>query len=464
MASSVPDGVAAHVPDGDWPTFDYNAQRSGVGPAATGITRRTLSALQERVVTLPGTVDASVIQLHDIRISGRRRDVLVMTTTYGRTLAIDPGSGKLLWQFVPRDIGSYQSGPQITQSTPVADPDRRYVYSLSPDGYAHKLNLANGHALWSTRVTWDATREKVDQLTLAGRWLIVTTGGYDGDAPSYQGHVVEIDRRTGRVAHVWNSLCSHRRSLIHPPSSCGASDSAIWGRAGAVVDPSNGHVLVATGNGPFNGSTNWGDSTLELSPTLRPLRHWTPTNQQQLNQNDTDVGSTSPVLLPGGLAVQGGKAGLLSLLKLSTLPSMTGAGAHHLGGERQDISTPGGAGVFTAPAVWRRSGRTSLFVATDGGVSAYVLGSSGRLRVAWNDGFAGTSPVVAGGLLYVFDEQSGILNILSPATGHVLKALNVAGGHWNSPIVVGGRIILPVGNGDDQQTSGQLYIWHLPGR
>ncbi len=146
--------AAASVPDGDWPTFDYNAQRTGVGPARTGITRANLHLLRRRTVNLDGTVDSSPIQLHSVRVKGRRRDVIVVTTTYGRTLAIDPGSGRRLWQFVPKDIGSYQGGPQITQSTPVSDPDRRYVYSVSPDGYVHKLNLVNGHALWATRVTW----------------------------------------------------------------------------------------------------------------------------------------------------------------------------------------------------------------------------------------------------------------------------------------------------------------------
>jgi outer membrane protein assembly factor BamB len=463
-AGAGPGASAARIPDGDWTMFDFNPQRSGVGPAQTGITRGNLDRLRARVVSLPGTVDASAIQLHGVRVRGRRRDVIVLTTSYGRTLAIDPGSGRLLWQFAPRHIGSYQGGPQITQATPVADPDRRHVYSLSPDGYAHKLNLANGRAVWATRVTWDPTREKVDQLNLSGRWLIVTTGGYDGDAPTYQGHVALIDRATGHLAHVWNSLCSHRRGLIHPPSSCSSSDSAIWGRAGAVVEPGTGRILVATGNGPFNGSSNWGDSTLELSPTLRPLRHWTPTNEQQLFESDTDVGSTSPALLPGGLAVQGGKQGILSLLRLDRLPAMNGAAGHRLGGQLQNIATPGGAQVFSAPAVWGHSGRTYLFLGTSGGTAAYVLGSNRRLRVAWSDDFAGTSPVLAGGLLYVYDESDGVLKVLSPTSGRTLRSLPAAGGHWNSPIVVGGRIILPVGNADDQQTTGQLYIFHLPGR
>jgi len=53
------DAAAArvHVPEGDWLRFDYDAQRNGVGPPATGINARDVAALRLRTVRLPGTVD-----------------------------------------------------------------------------------------------------------------------------------------------------------------------------------------------------------------------------------------------------------------------------------------------------------------------------------------------------------------------------------------------------------------------
>src|SRR6266700_3534967 len=95
--------------------------------------------------------------------------------------------------------------------------------------------------------------------------VIATTGGYIGDAPPYQGHVVTLNPANGHIEVVWSSLCSNRTGLIEP-STCGASDSAIWARSGAVVDPATGDLLVATRNGPWNGSTNFGDSVIVLSP------------------------------------------------------------------------------------------------------------------------------------------------------------------------------------------------------
>jgi hypothetical protein len=463
-----------NVPSGDWTRFDYDAQRSGVGPAATGITAGDLGLLRRRVVHLDGTVDSSAIELHAIKIRGRDYDVLVMTTTYGKTIALDARTGARLWEFTPASIGSYQGSSQVTTATPVADPNRRYVYAASPDGLIHKLAVASGHqvrsGLWPARITLDPTKEKIaSALNITGSSVVAVTGGYYGDAPPYQGHVVLIDRASGRIAHVWNSLCSSRRRLIAPPSSCPSSDSAIWARAGAVVEPGSGRLLLATGNGPFNGSTDWGDSVLELAPDASGLLHnWTPTNQQQLDTHDTDVGSTAPALLPvvGGLrlAVQGGKNGLLVLLNLDRLDGTGGGAGGRTGGELQQISTPGGAAVYTAPAVWTGAGRTYVFVADESGTAAYVLGSGHRLSVAWQNGTPGTSPVIAGGLLYVYDQQDGALVVRGPTDGRTLISLPAGTGHWNSPIAVGGRIVVPEGNYMDHARGGVLDIYYLPGR
>jgi hypothetical protein len=72
--------------------------------------------------------------------------------------------------------------------------------------------------------------------------------------------------------------------------------------------------------------------------------------------------------------------------------------------------------------------------------------------------------VLAGGLLYVFDEQGGSLLVRDPASGARLASLPAAAGHWNSPIVTGRRIILPVGNYMDHSTSGELFIWSVAAR
>jgi hypothetical protein len=107
-----------------------------------------------------------------------------------------------------------------------------------------------------------------------------------------------------------------------------------------------------------------------------------------------------------------------------------------------------------------------VFVADNSGTAAYVLrlGRGARLQTVWENGTAGTSPVLAGGLLYVYDEQGGSLDVYSPTNGHRLASLSASDGHWSSPIVVGGRVVLPVGGSTaDDRTSGEIFIYHLPG-
>ncbi len=61
-------------------------------------------------------------------------------------------------------------------------------------------------------VTRDPTKEKMGAaLNVDGPYVIASTGGYIGDVPVYQGHVVLIDRGSGKVAAVFNTLCANRR-------------------------------------------------------------------------------------------------------------------------------------------------------------------------------------------------------------------------------------------------------------
>jgi hypothetical protein len=396
-------------------------------------------------VTLDGTVDSSAIYL---------RGLFFVTTTYGRTEAIDAASGAVKWRFTAPGYSSWVGSPQITTATPVADPSGKWIYAASPGGRIYKLSVANGHALWSVSITRLPSREKIaSALNFAGGHVIATTGGYIGDAPPYQGHVAVIDAASGRLLHVWNSLCSDRTGLLDP-SSCGASDSAIWGRSGVVVDPSTGDLLVATGNAPWNGTTNWGDAVLRLSAdATRLLGNYTPTNTDQLNATDGDLGSTSPVVLDAGHLAQGGKDGMIRVLSVA---AMAGTSPHK-GGELDVASTPSGTDLFTAPAVWRTGSATYLFAGDNGGTAAWRY-SGGHLTQAWQHGAGGTSPVVAGGLLWVYNPGGG-LNVYAPVSGRLIATLPCGGGHWNSPIVVAGHVALPEGNANDHATSGMLDIW-----
>jgi outer membrane protein assembly factor BamB len=469
-ASGTPAGVgAARTTARDWTHFGFDAQRSSVGPSRTGIAVSDLGRLRRRQVQLPGTVDSAPIYLARVKVGGRRRHgVFFVTTIYGITLAVDARSGAILWKFEPNGIAGWEGSPQFTTTTPVSDPDRRSIYAASPNGQIHKLSVASGaeRSGWPVGVTRDASHEKLaSPLNISGRFVLAATGGYIGDAPPYQGHVLAIERSSGRVAHVFNSLCSDRQDQILDPGSCGSSDSAIWGRNAPVVVPGSHRILVTTGNAPFNGRTDWGDSVLMLAPDAsRLLQSYTPANQAQLNDSDSDLGSTSPAALPVPgrgkaryrYAAQGGKDGRLKLLSLRGLGGNPAFGPR-TGGEVQVLD---GAWAFTSPVVWRTHGRVYVFAADNGGTTAYRFsGRRPRLHVLWRNGTAGTSPVLAGGLLYVYNDHDGGVNVYRPRSGRKIATLPSGSGHWNSPIVVDGRIALGEGNSNDHDKSGVLDIW-----
>ena len=434
----------------DWPEFGLDPQRSNVSERATAITRANVAHLRHIAV-----------------VGGAARNVAVVTTTYGRTVAIDADSGRILWTFTPPGYGRVAGSSQITTTSPLVDPSRAFVYAASPDGLVHKLALASGtearEGSWPVSVTRDASHEKLAAaLNVVGGDLVAVTGGYFGDAPPYQGHVVLIERARGRVRAVFNTLCANRTRLI-TPSNCSASDSAIWARAGAVIEPGGARMLIDTGNGPWNGSTNFGDSVLELTlPNLRLRQSYTPRNQAQLNSSDTDLGSSAPVLLGNGRIALAGKDGIIRVLALSRLdghpPSSAAARSHPLGGEVQRLSTPGGGELFTAPAVWRHGGHTTMFMADGSGTAAFVT-RGGNLYRAWLNGNPGTSPVMAGGLVYVYDPAGGGINVYDPRSPRPIAKLGGSSGHWNSPIVVDGHIIEPEGNANDHSLTGSLELF-----
>lgn len=452
--------IAAAAPSASaqsWPMFGGNVESTSANLRPTGITAGNIRQLRHRRMELDGLVDASAIYVHGASIRGARHDAIFVTTSYGKTVALDADSGEVLWEYTPASYSQLAGTRQFTNSTPVADPDARSIYAASPDGYIQKLAVSDGRVLWRTAITLLPVREKMDSpLKLFRGQVIAVTAGYIGDRPPYQGHVAILDGGSGKLLAVWNSLCSNRTGLLQP-SSCPQTRSAIWGRAGAVIDPGNGRILISTGNGDWNGTTDWGDALVELdSGATRILGNYAPRDTDALDDSDLDLGSTSPVLLDGDLLAQGGKDGKIRLLSRSDIAGVT----PHKGHELQVVSTPSGTDLFTQPAVWRHDGNTWMFAADNGGTAAWRL-QGGRLHEEWRNRTGGTSPFEADGLLYVYAPDGG-LNVYEASTGKRVASLPCGPGHWNSPIVVDGRIILPEGDANGRATRGVLNVWTLP--
>lgn len=451
LLAASPARASAHR---DWPMFGWNVSHASAPSASMEIGAADLNSLQRVKVSIDGTVDSSAIYLAGVAVEHAPHDAFFVTTTYGKTLAINAKNGKVLWEFTPPAYEKFAGTSQITTATPVADPDRAAIYAASPDGFIRKLAVADGTVLWATSVTRLPAREKIaSPLTFFNGHVIATTGGYVGDAPPYQGHVVVLDAARGKVLDVWNALCSDRHELLDP-RTCPESGAAIWGRAGAVIDAATGDIFVATGNAHWDGVRYFGNAVVELdSDATKLLGNYTPRNTEYLNSRDLDLGSSSPVLGGEPYIIQGGKDGLLRVLDWREMRGTT----PHRGGAFSRAATPGNATLFTAPAMWRHGGVTWIFVADGAGTAAFTF-DHGVLHARWQNTHSGTSPVVADGMVFIYDPYGG-LYVYDATSGRELAKLACGRGHWNSPIVVDGRIALPEGNANRHRTHGVFDIW-----
>ena len=445
----------------NWPVFGHDPARSGVDAGDTTLTATNVSKLVEKWQMSFGSgnvADSTPILLANVEIDGTAQQMLYQTDENGETFAIGAQTGKIIWTYST-------SGPNITQSTPAADPSGTAIYVPGVDGKVHKLNAATGAVMSApgfpvTITTIPSTEKDASALNVANGYLYATTSGYDGDAPYYDGHVVAVNLSSGATT-VFNSLCSSKATL-QTNASCSNSDSGIWARGGAVVDPvssMNGEVYVATGNGLYDGTDNYGDSVIALNANVSTMiGTYTPMNYTTLDDDDTDLGSTSPALLPvqsnSGtplMLVQGGKDSILRLLNRAALPGV--------GGELQEINLP--SRLYATPAVWTNaSGVTYIFFGLPNQIDAYELQTNGMgvssLAPAWaeDDGSTsgeGTSPVVSNGIVFVAMDNA--IYALAAQNGNELwssanTAHSIGPVHWQSPIVINGWVYCSDQNGN----------------
>lgn len=449
----------------DYPTFNFNAQRSGVNPSESAIKGSTVGALHKLwAADLEQPADSSAIFLSGIQLAdGSTHDLVYVTTKRGVTYAFEAHSGQQVWKAAP-NAGQLR-GYQITTATPAADPSRQWLYAPSPDGKIRRYSAASGQETlgggWPVPVSLMPDVEKISSaLNVANGYLYVTTSGYNGDFGPYNGHVVAI-KLTDASTTVFNTLCSDVHQLIgratQETNSCGARESGVWSRGGAVVDqsggPATGVVYISTGNGPYNGATHFGDSVLALSPDVSVnFGSFTPTNFAELDASDTDLGSSAPAILPQQpqshtpwMAVVGGKDGILRLIDRARMGG--------LGADIADLHAGIGR-LLPQPAVWQDgNGLTWLFAAGDNGLAGVQVTTDAngatKLKKAWMARPGMSSPMLAGNVLFAA-QHNGMLRAFDPQSGAELwsSAAPAAGGgvsgvHWQSPIVTSGMLFMP---------------------
>ncbi len=93
----------------------------------------------------------------------------------------------------------------------------------------------------------------------------------------------------------------------------------IWQSGTGLAADEHGAIYLSTGDGAWDGRRNFGDSYLKLGERLQVLDWFTPWNHKVLDDQDIDLGSGGPVLLPGNWLVGGGKEGKLYVIKRNHL-------------------------------------------------------------------------------------------------------------------------------------------------
>jgi outer membrane protein assembly factor BamB len=445
----------------NWPMWGFDPARNGFNSAEHTLTTANVSQLREQWQSSLGIgTDSAPILIEGVGPSAQA--MLFATTKKGATFGLNALNGQIIWTFKT-------SGGKTTKSGPAADPSGQYIYAPGIDGKVHKLTASNGSEIqtggFPVLVSLMPKTELIESpLNVANGYLYVTLGGDGTDRPPYDGHIVAVNLSTGSTT-IFNSLCSNERVLLGP-SGCVEQRSGIWSRGGAVVDPvpsMNERIYVASGNGDFNANTggyDYGDSVISLAPDLsQVLGSFTPGDYSRLGEDNLDLGTTSPGLLPEQptsntpyMLVQGGKDLKLRLINREPLPG--------LGGELQTVRIP--QSMFSAPAIWTdTSGRTWVFLGFPSRIHAYRVATdasgTSKLAFRWSAAVGtssrGTSPVVANGIIFAaFDGAIVALNattgakLWSSANASVGKTIGKV--HFQSPIVVNGWVYCADQSGD----------------
>jgi polyvinyl alcohol dehydrogenase (cytochrome) len=354
---------------------------------------------------------------------------VIAATEQDEIYGLDLTTGAVRWHTsvgTAEPLGEQPCGdlnPLGITSTGVYDPQTNLAYFVAQSGTSQHvligLDPADGAVEVRENVPSPDHQPSYDQqrgaLAFEDGYVYVVFGGHYGDCGPYIGSVV------GMPASGHGTVYSY---LV--PT---AKQGGIWGAGGPVVGP-DGTIYVSTGNGaPGAAAFDGSDSVTALTPQLKQVGIFGPTDWRTLSADDLDLGSMSPALLADGQILQVGKSGVGYLLNTAHLGGVGGQVA-----EAPVCSAYGGAAV---------SGSV-VYVPCLTGLAAVDTASS-SVRVLWRgppDVWG--SPVIGGGAVWVASPDSGILYELSPATGQTSQQITVASGlpHFVSPSLAGGLVLV----------------------
>jgi outer membrane protein assembly factor BamB len=488
-------------------SYRYDTTGTGQNRFETALTPKNVrSATFGKLFAAPvdGYVYAQPLYVSHVEVRDRGAHNVVYAATENNSIfAIDADSGAELFRTslgpaVPKDqLACLDSGPQIgITGTPVIDPATQTLYVAAKtfkNGksffYLHAIDITSG-------------KERQGSPVLVTASLPGTGGGSRNGSVNFNA-APQLQRPAlvlveGQVIVGFGSICdrgsfhgwvfaydeenlTQRGVFLSTPNG---SHGGIWQAGGApAVDP-QGNFYVITGDGEFDayeGGADYGDTFLKLRlgahDGIVRADYFTPFDQNEMEIENSDLGSSAPLLLPdqvgphSHLLFGAAKNGAMYLLDRDDMGHFQSSGNNQI---VQYIPHVFLSKVHVSPAYWSDRASEWVYVSSvEGPLQAFPL-SRGRLSPISSSqtstvfGYPGATPVIsshgnADGIVWALENSSGILHAYD-ATNLSNELYNARQGpdgrdaaergvQFYAPMVANGRVYFG--------TRGHLYAYGL---
>lgn len=357
-------------------TSQADLNRTGWNPNEAELTPANISRLLLLGSNpLDGAVFAQPLIVQSVNTPDGSMDLLLSCTMNNSCYAFRVNApGTIEWHtslpVVPittPDLDLY-AGQVGCLNTPAIDPTTNTLYvacaSNVPSWVLFAIDIRTGTILRSVIVTATfngfvfnpAQHMMRPAVTLANGNVYLFAGSY-GDVAPWQGWAFAYNAQTFTQVGVFCTA----------PNTTGGS---IWMAGGGAAVDASGNLYVVTGNGAFDGSTQFSDSLLKFSPALQLLDWFTPSNWPTINSTDEDLATDRTILIPGtNLLTMSGKDFRLFVLN--------GSGLGHLGATPVQLYQMPGTANFMSGAYGSAFGNGQLYIpTTTGGISRFVFNGS----------------------------------------------------------------------------------------
>ncbi len=519
-------------------TFHQNAMRTGWYQAERQLTPANVAAanfgLLATLAAPAGLPAFGKVYAQPLYVSGEtagdgsKHNLVVIATSSDQLYAYDDATRAIVWhrdftnpaggitQQMWTDSGCGDVNPNVgIVATPVIDRARDVLYVVVPTKENGNFHLRLHAVSMKTGVeATDVNGRQVGPTEVTATYAMAAGGTASVDAANnfarsalleangniYVGLSSHCDYK-GNTTHGW-MLAYSASSLQQTGNMLDITDSnaagnyflgSPWMSGFGPSSDAQGNIYFATGNGPFNGTSNLSMSVVGLPGTLdmTKAKFFSPFGEHADAGADADLGSGGVVLLPDlagafpHVLVAGGKCGAGSAAGGTSGCMKYVLNRDNLGGQRAGdsgalIAANTGGGMWGGPAAFQDANGRNYIVYGDGSpLSTYAL-STGPLSLAIQSSANvgclecrdnGSQPIVSsngtiGGTavvwalrtpgggggpiaLYAFDALNMGHTLFRGTAGGWTVGPNASyiGGALVSPLVANGKVYVPVDGG-----------------